>query len=147
MVTIYVAPLVDNNSNQLPDPWENLYGLSDPNGDPDGDGVNSLQEYWSGTNPTNALSWLRITQINQAQNGYQIAWSAVGGVRYRVLYSDGGPQGSFNGLFTPIVRPVTDEMDADPIGTPGTMSFLDDFTLTGGPPTNGARYFRVQVIR
>jgi len=145
-VTLNVIPPADTNTNGLSDEWEARYGLSDANGDPDGDGASNLQEYWSGTNPTNALSWLRITEINQGQTGYQIVWSSVGSVRYRVLFSDGDSQGSFNGVFTPIVRSVSDEMDPGPVGSPGTMSFTDDFLLTGAPPANGSRYFRVQVV-
>ena len=38
-------------------------------------------------------------------------------------------------------------MDANPVGTAGTMSFTDDFTLTGGATTSGARYYRVEAIR
>jgi hypothetical protein len=142
-----VRPPLDMNQNGLPDAWETTYGVTDPNGDDDGDGATNLQEYWAGTNPTNSLSWLRIVDINQGQYGYQVVWSAVGGVRYRVLYSDGDAQGSFNEIFTPIVRSVADEMDADPVGMAGTMSFTDDFTLIGGPPVNGSRYFRIQVVR
>jgi len=146
VVTVNILPPADANYNQIPDSWEALYGVSDPNGDPDGDGVNNLNEYRSGTNPTNALSWLRITEINNGQYGFQIAWSAVGGVRYRVLFSDGDAQGNFNSVFTPIVRSVTDEMDADPIGSPGTLSFTDDFLYTGGPPAYGTRFYRLQVV-
>jgi hypothetical protein len=145
-VTVNVIPPPDLNTNGLADEWEARYGLSDPNGDPDGDGATNLQEYRSGTNPTNALSWLRITEINQGQLGYQIVWSSVGGVRYRVLFSDGDAEGSFNGVFTPIVRAVTEEMDPGPVGIPGTMSFTDDLFRTGGPPAHGVRYFRVQVV-
>jgi hypothetical protein len=146
VVTVNILPPVDNNSNQLPDSWEAFYGVSDPNGDADGDGANNLNEYWSGTNPINTWSWLRIIQINKGESGYQIVWSSVGGVRYRVLFSDGDAPGSFNGIFTPVIRPVTEEMDPNPIGSPGTLSFLDDFTLTGGPPAQGARYYRLQVV-
>jgi hypothetical protein len=146
VVTVQVLPPTDNNTNQLPDSWEALYGVSDPNGDVDGDGANNLHEYWSGTNPTNALSWLRIAQINKGESGYQVAWSSVGGVRYRVLFSDGDSQGGFNGIFTPVARPVADEMDPNALGSPGTMGFTDDFTLTGGPSANGARYYRIQVV-
>jgi hypothetical protein len=146
VVTVNVLPPADTNSNQLSDSWEALYGVSDPNGDADGDGANNLNEYWSGTNPTNAASWLRITQINKGESGYQIVWSSVGGVRYRVLFSDGDAQGSFNGIFTPVIRSVTEEMDPNPLGSPATLSFTDDFTLTGGPSLTGARYYRLQVV-
>ena len=147
VVTIHLSPPADTNQNGLPDAWEAAYGITDPNADADGDGATNLQEYRAGTNPTNALSWLRLIRINGGQAGFQIVWSSIGGTRYRVLYNDGDALGGFNGVFIPIARPVTDEMDPDPVGTPGTMSFIDDFTLTGGPPSQGSRYFRVEIVR
>jgi hypothetical protein len=145
-VTINVSPAVDSDQNGLPDEWEGKYGINEPNGDADGDGATNLQEYYAGTNPTNSLSWLRITSINQGQSGMQVVWSSIGGVRYRILYGDGDAQGGFNGLFTALARTVLDEMDPSPVGQAGTMSFIDDFRLTG-PPAHGARYYRIQVIR
>ena len=59
---------------------------------------------------------------------------------------DGDAQGGFNGVFTALPRPVTEEMSADPVGSPGTMSFIDDFTLTGGVPDHGNRFYRIQVV-
>ena len=115
--------------------------------DDDFDGASNLHEYRAGTNPTNALSWLRFTQIETAGAGYQLVWSSVGGSRYRVQFSNGDANGSFNGVFTSVPRAVTDEMDSAAIGTAGTMSFTDDYTLTGGAPASGARYYRVEAIR
>lgn len=130
----------------MPDAWEALFGIDDPDGDADGDGATNIQEYRAGTNPTNALSWLRITQINKGESGVLVVWSAIGGTRYRILYSDGDGQSGFSGLFTALPRPVTEEMDPDPAGSPGTMSFFDDFTLTGGTPPRDMRYYRIQVV-
>ncbi len=42
----------DADGNGLPDWWETKFGLNDPNGDPDGDGLNNLAEYRRGTDPT-----------------------------------------------------------------------------------------------
>jgi hypothetical protein len=41
----------DSNGNGLPDQWEAHYGVTNPNGDDDGDGVTNIQEYLRGTNP------------------------------------------------------------------------------------------------
>jgi hypothetical protein len=41
----------DSNSNGLPDQWEQRFGVTDPNGDDDGDGVTNAQEYAQATNP------------------------------------------------------------------------------------------------
>ena len=51
-----------------------------------------------------------------------------------------------NGVFTPLPRAVTEEMDPRPPGSPGTMTFTDDRTRTG-VPAHGCRYFRVSVVR
>ena len=147
LVTMSITPPVDANSNGLADSWETQYGITDPNDDADGDTVSNINEYWAGTNPTNALSWLRMTAIGTAGVGFQVTWSSAGGTRYRVCYGNGDAQGGFNGIFISIPRAVELEMDGNAVGTPGTMSFTDDFTLTGGASPNGARYYRIQVVR
>jgi hypothetical protein len=38
-------------------------------------------------------------------------------------------------------------MDPALVGTPSTMRFTDDFTLTGGAPASGTRYYRIQVVK
>jgi hypothetical protein len=146
-ITINVTPPLDANTNGLPDAWEAQYGITDANDDDDADGATNLQEYRAGTNPTNALSWLHFTQISTAGAGYQVVWSSVGGTRYRLQFSNGDAAGGFTGAFTSVPRAVADEMDPNPVGAAGTMSFTDDFTLTGGAPANGARYYRMEVVR
>jgi len=41
----------DANSNGLPDGWEAMTGLADPDGDADGDGISNLREYQLGFDP------------------------------------------------------------------------------------------------
>ncbi|MEY4385530.1 MAG: hypothetical protein RLY20_813 [Verrucomicrobiota bacterium] len=146
-ITINIASPIDANSNGIPDAWETQYSITDANADDDGDGASNLQEYRAGTNPTNSLSWLHFTQIGSAGAGYQVVWSSVGGTRYRIQFSDGDASGSFTGAFTSVLRAATDEMDSNPAGTAGTMGFTDDFTLTGGAPSSGTRYYRVEAVR
>jgi hypothetical protein len=60
-----VALLVDTDQDGLPDEWESAYGFNandrnDVNADSDGDSLSNGQEYQAGTDPTNALSYLRI---------------------------------------------------------------------------------------
>ncbi len=145
-VTITVQAPADTNSNGLPDAWETQYHVSAPDADEDQDGMSNLQEYWAGTNPRDAGSWLRIASWGgNAVSGLTLNWPSVGGVRYRVLFSDGSASGGFNGNFAPIVRPVGTEMDSSPPGTASNMSFADDYSVTGTPP-HGARYYRIQVV-
>jgi len=41
----------DANHNGIPDAWEKIFGITDPNGDADGDGFSNLDEYLAGTDP------------------------------------------------------------------------------------------------
>jgi hypothetical protein len=51
------------------------------------------------------------------------------------------------GAFTDLIRPLINEMDPGPYGAASKQSFIDDFTLTGGSPTNHSRYYRIRVVR
>ena len=76
---------VDTDRNGLPDWWEQLYfghlTGTDPNADPDKDGVSNLQEYIADTNPLNSSSYLRITSAQVSSNRMRISWS--GGTQAR----------------------------------------------------------------
>jgi hypothetical protein len=52
-VTPNTVKINDDNNNAMADDWETLYGVYDPNADPDEDGLNNLTEYNHLTNPTN----------------------------------------------------------------------------------------------
>ena len=85
--TAYLVPL-DANSNNIADAWEALYfpgGGMTPTADPDGDGLNNLQEYLSGTDPTNALSVLKFIGSSVQTNTPTLTWSVVGGRSYQIL--------------------------------------------------------------
>ena len=43
--------IVDANHNGIPDAWEKAFGITDTNGDADGDGFSNLDEYLAGTDP------------------------------------------------------------------------------------------------
>ena len=91
---------------------------------------------------------MRITSVIRNPNGSVVlTWAAIGGSRYRVHYSDAGADGGFTGVFTALARSVNQEMNAAPLGMTVNQSFTDDFSLTGGPPANGARYYRIEVVR
>jgi hypothetical protein len=137
--TLHVQAPADSNANGLPDYWETYYGVSQPDADPDGDGLSNLQEYLANTNPTNAASGLRILRSSLTSEGhFVVTWSSVGGTRYRVQYRDG----DFRGAFTDIQRSAAEEMDPAPPGTPATQNFVDP-----SPMTNGARFYRVAIVR
>ena len=150
VATLYlnVAAPTDTNANGLPDSWEAAYGLTNPNADSDGDGLTNLQEYYAGTNPTNAASVFRIADWLRMTNGYvSLTWPSIGGTRYRIQFRNGTTNSGVVGTFTDLVRPLTNEMDCGPYGADSTQSFVDDFTLTGGSPAGGARYYRVKIVQ
>jgi hypothetical protein len=146
IVTLTVLAPADTNANNLPDQWEGSFGISDSFADTDADGMANWKEYYAGTNPTNASSSLRIVSAGYGTSGhFSMTWAAVGGVRYRIGFSDGNV--GENWTFTDIPMPLDVEMNASPAGTATTQSFTDDFTLTGGPPVNRTRYYRITVVQ
>jgi hypothetical protein len=133
-VTVVSPP--DSNSNGLPDAWESLYGVSNPFDDPDGDGMNNLQEYLANTNPTNAASALKATNAVSTNSSFAFTWPTVGGVRYRIQSSVGG----LTTNFIDVIRPLDTEMDPSPVGTPSSQTFTDS------NPTNSSKFYRVKVV-
>jgi subtilisin family serine protease len=66
--TFNLTVLTDADSDGIPDTWEDTYGLnrdlaSDAADDFDHDGSRNRDEYLAGTNPTNALSVIKIDSI------------------------------------------------------------------------------------
>jgi subtilisin family serine protease len=81
--------LVDADLNGLPDWWELEYFSqqtgTDPNADPDHDGLSNLAEWLAGTNPTNAASSLRLRVLSVSNlNTVSLAWPSVAGKTYRL---------------------------------------------------------------
>lgn len=72
---------LDSDGDNLPDAWElRFFATMSHNGatDSDGDGVSDYDEYVADTNPTNALSYLRITSVQPISGGFVLNWQ--GGV-------------------------------------------------------------------
>ena len=89
--TLFLVP-VDTNANAIADAWESMYfpaGGVVATDDPDGDGHNNLQEYLSGTDPTNSLSVLRFLEVSSGTGGISMVWGVVGGRSYRVVATTG----------------------------------------------------------
>ncbi len=86
----------DTDSDGLPDAWENAYfgstTAADRLADSDGDGALNGQEYISGTDPTNASSYLRIDSITAGPRA-TLSFMDAATRTYAVQYADtlGGP--------------------------------------------------------
>lgn len=140
-MNLNVTPPADTNTNGLSDDWEAQFGITDPNADADGDGQSNFAEYTANTNPTNALSFLKILNAAPQTNGaFGLTWASVGGTRYRVQYTD-----DLTNPFTDVIRFIDTEMDPAPYGSVSTQAFTDTFTQTGSP-TNQSRYYRIKVV-
>jgi hypothetical protein len=91
----------------------------------------------------NSTTSLRILSATLNSSGHcTLTWAAVGGLRYRVSYRDGDPTGAF----TDLVQTAAAETNPAPAGAAAPQSYTDDFTVTGGTPGNGVRFFRVRVV-
>ena len=84
----------DFDSDGLPDSWEYRYGSSLTNfseyNNRDGDIHTDYEEYITGMDPTNAASFLHLTQFEPEDGtGVVIEWNAVSNRLYRVSWSSG----------------------------------------------------------
>ena len=122
----------------IPNGWKEVHGLDplDPTvaaQDTDGDGLNNLQEYLAGTDPTNSSSFFGITAIAQEANDLRITWmTSIGKTNAleRSAFSVDSFSNDFSALFT-----VTNA-----IGT--TTNYLDRGATTNSPSS----YYRIRLI-
>ena len=85
-----------NIHGSMPNEWEDRYLLSGwPLADADMDGLTDIEEWWAGTDPSDATSCLEITNLTFQAGTAQMEWNALYGKSYRVL-SQGGPTLSSN---------------------------------------------------
>jgi hypothetical protein len=128
--------VIDSDGDRIPDVWELANGLNpdspaDAANDNDGDDVTNWAEYLAGTDPNDALSFLRFISINEiAANGIQVIWGSTANRLYSLQRAstlrDAGSD------FTNIVEHV--------LSTPPQNTFLDTTA------TNGAAFFyRIKV--
>ncbi len=86
-----VTTLADTDGDGIPDEWEIRYGFSTNNIadrllDSDGDGMLNWQEYIAGTDPTNALSSLKLASTISS-NGVGMNFQAMSNKTYAVQYT------------------------------------------------------------
>jgi hypothetical protein len=138
----------DVDRNGIPDYWEVMHDIKNREDDRDLDGMTNYQEYIANTNPRDPNSVLRLLSIETNSAGHFIlTWASSGAVRYRVQFTNGAANGSYQPDFADIPRSAAEEIDPNPPGAPAVMTFTDDFSRTGGNPRPGTRYYRIRVVQ
>ena len=80
-----VSAMLDLDGDHASELWQLSYPeIGSELDDPDGDGVNNLNEEIAGTNPLDASDYLKIENITLASTGVFVSWSGVGGKYYRI---------------------------------------------------------------
>lgn len=85
--------LADTDHDGLPDAWEAAYGFgtnnpADATLDADGDTMSNWAEYIAGTNPTNALSYLKVERVMPLPTLATIEFVAISNRTYTIEYTD-----------------------------------------------------------
>jgi hypothetical protein len=107
--------------------WLQQYGLPTDGSadflDPDHDGLNTWQEWEAGTNPTNALSALKITSTTRTNNppGFVVTWQSQNTRMYYLQRSTDLTQSAFSTI------------QADIAGQAVTTSYTDTNAVGPGP--------------
>jgi len=112
----------DTDYDGRDDDWEVAYfgNLSrDGLGDFDGDGQTDLQEFRSGTDPTNQGSFLRVITLTKIPSGTAtVVWSSLPGKTYRVEYKDDLRSNIWTALAGLVTASSTSSSKEDPSPAP-----------------------------
>jgi hypothetical protein len=143
---IRLLPFYDSSIPSTYEEWQlHYFGCTNcpeaaAEADPFGKGISNYRQYLAGLDPTDPQSlFLIVTAEPSPEDGFRVAWSSIGGRRYRVQYSDDVPDG-----FTDLARNEQIETDSGSFGQPGIMEFIDDLSATD-PPPNNRRFYRIRL--
>lgn len=126
----------DSDGDGLPDGWEAAHGLnaisisgtSGSDADPDGDGFINAAEYTADTNPSDPLSYLKITAAVQAAEGTSIQFPSSSSRWYDLLVTTDPVSGIWNRLIS------------SQAGALAGTTFLTDTNADAAP-----RFYRIEV--
>ena len=127
-VTVALTMLPDVDGDGMADGWEVQHGFStnsaaDALFDFDGDGMSNRDEYLAGTNPTNALSLLKI--MLTATNATQLNFVAQPNLSYSVLWRADVGSGVWSNLTSITAQPLVRTVEVNAASAPpGPQRFL-----------------------
>jgi hypothetical protein len=124
----------DRDGDGLPDSWQARYfppGAANrgPNDDPDHDGLTNLEEFRAGTDPLDAISAIRFTNVRSINGDVWIEFQTVLGKAYRLERSDNLAGGTWVSLAEFIV------------GTGSPVQIIDS-----GAASQRGRFYRVRLL-
>ena len=136
-----IQPLLDPNGDQtghgIPNSWLQQYGFSPFDAavatkDSDGDGMSNLQEFLSGTDPTNSASFLHILSVAPQAQNLLITWVGTGGFT-NVVQAAFALSGGYSNISDNIIL----------MGGAGSVTnYLDIGAATNGSP----RFYRIGLV-
>jgi hypothetical protein len=104
------ADLLDNDGDGMPDAWERLHALTDPNEDPDGDGLTNYQEFLAGTEPHDEDDALRVASLEKTSRpgsiGVVLSFSARSNKTYSITRRDLPGSNSWSSLLHITAQPT-----------------------------------------
>jgi hypothetical protein len=130
-----LPPVSDFNFDSLDDLFQRSHfqlftsDAAAPGSDPDHDGADNASEFFSGTDPGDANSVLKIQSIAISAGNVQVRWRSVPGRVYRLAYA--------NAISSPDWTPVETEVIASSASTFFTEPLL--------PSQN--RFYRIQLVQ
>lgn len=134
----------DTDGDGIPNTWETRYFGGPTNAtasvDSDGDLFSNWEEYLLGTHPMSYSSTFVFTNLTATSSFPRVTWTSVGGKTYAIDYADD------LSLLDPF-QTATQRTETDVDNGVGSVEvFEDDYSLTGGAPTNGFRCYRIRLI-
>jgi hypothetical protein len=128
-ISLSPAFALDENGNGMSDIFEQLYGVSNPNLDPDFDGKTNLQESLAGTNPLSNASYFKASYARGTTPAeWQLTWPSIAGKNYGFQIS---PDLSF-----------WSTLPLSSAGTGGTLTRVSNYAFSGVTKT----FYRVITL-